>query len=185
MSWNKTSAQKTMNILTANSAARSRPMASRCATLIGLCFCSLVNGANPPQFIDLGTLGGSINFPAAINANGQVVGTSETADGQIHPFIWDAVDGIRDLAVGVWGNAAAINNLGQVAGTRAVGEIVALKRGSHSPDFWPRSVARMPPVEVPLIPSGRSKWQARRARETAYSYGVSRSTTFSRSGTVM
>src|SRR5438132_628212 len=32
-----------------------------------------------------------------INANGQVVGVAKTASGYLHAFLWDAVNGMKDL----------------------------------------------------------------------------------------
>ncbi|MFS0702950.1 hypothetical protein AB6N23_00365 [Cellulomonas sp. 179-A 9B4 NHS] len=39
--------------------------------------------------VELGTLGGARTTPTAVNDRGQVVGTSETADGRWHAFLWD------------------------------------------------------------------------------------------------
>jgi probable HAF family extracellular repeat protein len=70
------------------------------------------------SMIDLGTLGGAGSYPAAINNSGQVVGTSETASGATHAFVWDSSQGMQDL--GTFGGpnsfAVAINDSGQVAG---------------------------------------------------------------------
>ena len=41
------------------------------------------------EAIDLGTLGGEESWAWAINNRGQVVGWSETTDGDIHPFLWE------------------------------------------------------------------------------------------------
>ena len=40
---------------------------------------------------DLGTLGGTYSIAYAINDNGWIVGTSETADGQYHAVLWTPV----------------------------------------------------------------------------------------------
>jgi probable HAF family extracellular repeat protein len=45
----------------------------------------------------IGTLGGERSEARAISDHGVVVGTSETAGGADHPFIWDNVAGIQDL----------------------------------------------------------------------------------------
>jgi probable HAF family extracellular repeat protein len=61
---------------------------------------------------DLGTLGGSSSFALAINDRGQVVGTSATADGRNHTFLW--TNGrMRQLPLD---SVSGINNRGQVAG---------------------------------------------------------------------
>jgi uncharacterized membrane protein len=46
-----------------------------------------VNPASPYTMIDLGTLGGSFSHAHGINERGEVVGTSETASGQLHAFL--------------------------------------------------------------------------------------------------
>jgi probable HAF family extracellular repeat protein len=76
-------------------------------------------GAVPNYTIsDLGTLGGSYAVPSALNASGQVVGTSMTAgDAAVHAFFW--ADGkMQDLGTlgGPTSAANAINAAGQVAG---------------------------------------------------------------------
>ena len=38
--------------------------------------------------LDLGTLGGTFSSAAAINARGQIVGTSETPSGGTHAVLW-------------------------------------------------------------------------------------------------
>jgi probable HAF family extracellular repeat protein len=67
-----------------------------------------------PEYHDSGAFG--------LNEAGQVVGTSDTAEGS-HAFIWDSVNGMRDLndlidpGLG-WTllEAADINNRGQIVG---------------------------------------------------------------------
>lgn len=67
---------------------------------------------------DLGTLGGTDSRAVAINDRGQVIGTSSTASGRYHAFIWQ--DGVMtDLGVLPGksnSKAAAINDRGQVVG---------------------------------------------------------------------
>lgn len=75
---------------------------------------------NVPQ--DLGTLPGDTNSTALnLNDSGQVVGNSSSAQGVNHPFIWDSINGMRDLNSlipldsGVTlRQALAINNVGQI-----------------------------------------------------------------------
>ena len=76
--------------------------------------------------VDLGTLGGSMSYGAAVSENGYVVGCSETSTGGIHAFIYQ--DGaMRDLEPGS-GSASscalAVNNGGVAAGRSATGELV-------------------------------------------------------------
>jgi probable HAF family extracellular repeat protein len=65
---------------------------------------------------DLGTLGGTTSEAVAINDRGQVAGSSTTADGSSHAFVWTLAQGMRDLGAGT---AVDINVQGQVAGNDA------------------------------------------------------------------
>jgi probable HAF family extracellular repeat protein len=73
--------------------------------------------------IDLGNLGGTTgNIAGSINNRGEVVGNSQLADGNIHPFLWTKKTGIHDL--GAFPGAIAtivpccntFNNRGEVVG---------------------------------------------------------------------
>ncbi len=67
---------------------------------------------------DLGTLGGTMGFPLALNNRGQVVGQSNLAgDLTFHPFLWDR-GVLRDLGTfgGDTGLADSINDTGEVVG---------------------------------------------------------------------
>jgi probable HAF family extracellular repeat protein len=71
------------------------------------------------RMIDLGTLGGTIGVPNAMNNRGQVVGLSNlTGDQSSHPFRWTKADGMTDLGTfgGSSGQANWINEAGQVVG---------------------------------------------------------------------
>jgi probable HAF family extracellular repeat protein len=47
---------------------------------------------------DLGNLGGTMtNIASSINNRGEVVGGSQLADGNIHPFLWTKENGMQDL----------------------------------------------------------------------------------------
>jgi probable HAF family extracellular repeat protein len=85
-----------------------------------------VSAPNPADAIDLGTLGGNSTTPRALNNGGQVVGTSVAADGQAHPFVWEAGT-MRELPLlpgtrpgipfpEIGGDAQAISNTGLIAG---------------------------------------------------------------------
>ena len=72
----------------------------------------------PPGYdvIDLGTLGGSVAVPLALNDKGQVVGYSTTPDGVEHAFLWEN-GSMRDLNISpAWNRAEVITNSGLVAG---------------------------------------------------------------------
>jgi probable HAF family extracellular repeat protein len=73
----------------------------------------------PPtvQQTDLGTLGGDSSEAVAISDNGQVVGSSVTAEGATRAFSWTAAGGMVDLGtLGGASFAGAVNDEGQVVG---------------------------------------------------------------------
>src|SRR6478752_3206763 len=72
--------------------------------------------ASPPT--DLGTLGGSFSWAAAISGSGQVVGTAADPDNLGHAFSWTPAGGMIDLGtlVGSFSQAFAVNDDGQVVG---------------------------------------------------------------------
>jgi probable HAF family extracellular repeat protein len=75
---------------------------------------------------DMGTLGGGTGYPAAIgaiNAQGDVVGGAETADGHWHAFLYSK-GSMKDLGVlsgTITSDAVSINNLGQIVGNSSGG----------------------------------------------------------------
>jgi probable HAF family extracellular repeat protein len=87
---------------------------------------STASAQGPWVITDIGTLGGLTSFANDINEAGQVVGSSQTASGQTHAFIWTLATGMIDLGTlgGTTSGAAAINNAGQVVGssTTAAGQ---------------------------------------------------------------
>ena len=81
------------------------------------------------EVIDLGTLGGSFSQARAVNASGQVVGTSTTdGDAETHAFSWTATGGMIDL--GTLGGSESsvnfkwplrvVNDSGQVVGSSSI-----------------------------------------------------------------
>jgi probable HAF family extracellular repeat protein len=69
--------------------------------------------------IDLGTLGGTIGTPNAMNNRGEVVGLSNLAGDQVnHPFLWNG-EKMIDLGTfgGDFGQANWINEAGEVVGS--------------------------------------------------------------------
>ena len=81
-----------------------------------------VAAAAPYESVDLGTLGGASSMATAINDRGQVTGTSATASGTQHAFIWDH-DAMQDLGTlgGASSQGIALNDRGQVAGLSTTG----------------------------------------------------------------
>jgi len=72
------------------------------------------------------SLGGVDSFATAINRSGQVAGGSATASGEIHAFLRDVDGAVLDLGAfpdGIgFSSATAMNDRGQVIGTRSDGD---------------------------------------------------------------
>ncbi len=70
------------------------------------------------KMLDLGTLGGTVGSPLALNNRGQVVGSSNLAgDIYFHPFLWDR-GALTDLGTlgGSYGSANSLNDAGEIVG---------------------------------------------------------------------
>jgi probable HAF family extracellular repeat protein len=69
------------------------------------------------QMIGIGGLGGLVSYGYAINDLSQIVGFSSLANDEQHAFVWDKVDGMRDLGTpGLQSFATHINNRGTIVG---------------------------------------------------------------------
>lgn len=86
--------------------------------------------------VDLGTLGGATSVAEAVNDFGQVVGTSDTADGRHHAFVWTPTGGMADLGSlgGGYSEALAISAIGQV-----VGDSTTSSGQTHAFSWTPRT----------------------------------------------
>jgi probable HAF family extracellular repeat protein len=84
------------------------------------------------KMIDLGSLGGTIGAPNAMNNRGQVVGMSNLAgDTTSHGFLWDNGK-LTDIGFpgGTFGSANALNDAGHVAGQASTAD------GPYHAFFW-------------------------------------------------
>ena len=89
------------------------------------------------RLMDLGTLGGEGSEALAINDVGQVVGWSQTASGEPHPFLWENGK-MRDLGTlpgHARSEATAINAKGQIVG--GGGRAALLWQGGIMQDLGP------------------------------------------------
>jgi probable HAF family extracellular repeat protein len=69
------------------------------------------------HMMGIGTLGGQISHGWGINDVGQIVGESSLLNHEMHAFIWDNVNGMRDLGTpGFYSLATHINNQGVIVG---------------------------------------------------------------------
>lgn len=88
----------------------SNPIASHASTA--------VNAAVVAR-VDLGTLGGASSSVSGINIHGTVVGSSQTASGETHAFVWTAAGGMVDLGAlpgHTSSKATSVTNNGRILG---------------------------------------------------------------------
>jgi probable HAF family extracellular repeat protein len=115
---------------------------------------------------DLGTLGGRHSYGLGLNSTGQVVGQAELSDDQSEDaFVWDSVNGMRDLNALIPANsgwrllefAFGINDAGQIVGQ---GYLVG---SSHQHSFL---LTPIPPysagIQPPINADGSSVFNASR-----------------------
>lgn len=76
--------------------------------------------------VDIGTLGGSGSYGAAVSNSGYVAGCADTKDGSVHAFVFQNGT-LQDLGPGC---ALAVNNAGLAAGRSGAGELVIWKEGA-------------------------------------------------------
>jgi probable HAF family extracellular repeat protein len=88
------------------------------------------------KMLDMGTLGGTVGSPSAMNNRGQVVGQSNLAgDLTYHPFIWSKGGGMQDLRTlgGDTGETQWINDAGDVVGKA---DLPGPAPQNHDPVLW-------------------------------------------------
>ena len=114
-----------------------RRLAARCwalAILIGVAALSVAaSRASAANIIDLGTLGGPVSIAYGINDVGQIVGTSATASGTSHAFLWSngTMTDLGSLGSTGPSDGRGINNHGQV-----VGGTVAANSSQYHAFLW-------------------------------------------------
>jgi probable HAF family extracellular repeat protein len=96
------------------------PLALTVAFMLLAAFAPAPSASAQVAAIDLGTLGGPSSYAVAINEQGQIIGDSITASGDVHGFLWQ--DGVMtDLGTlgGSFSVVRAINSAGQIVGQSA------------------------------------------------------------------
>jgi len=76
--------------------------------------------------VDIGTLGGSDSYGAAVSSSGIVAGCADTREGATHAFLYEN-GAMRDLGPGC---ALAVNSSGMAAGRSSAGELQVWQGGT-------------------------------------------------------
>lgn len=101
---------------------------------------------------DLGSLGGGNTSPVAINDQGQVVGSSSTATGQNHAFVWSSDTGMDDLGTlpgDISSLADGINSQEQIVG--ASYSATGVQRGVLWYGGTASAIGPLSPSTTPLV----------------------------------
>ena len=102
------------------------------------------------EMLDIGSLGGTMGFPTALNSRGQVVGNSNlTGDATSHPYLWSKTTGLHDLGTlgGDNGVANWINNGGGIAGKA---DLAGPHPQNHDAVLWRKNGAIM--IDLGVLP---------------------------------
>jgi len=107
------------------------------------------SGIAKDSLTDLGTLGGEVSHAVSLNNNGQVVGWSQTAEGDVNAFLWErgAMKALPGLG-GTFSRANAISASGKVVG------VASGPDGLHRAVIW--SDGKVTDLNT-LLPTG-SAW---------------------------
>lgn len=100
-------------------------MRNAIAVAVAMAMAPAVSAAQGWTLVDLGTLGGSGSYGAAVSDSGIVAGCAETREGATHAFVYEN-GAMRDLGAGC---ALAVNNAGVAAGRSGTGELQVWRGG--------------------------------------------------------
>jgi probable HAF family extracellular repeat protein len=102
------------------------------------------------KMLDIGSLGGTMGFPTAMNSRGEVVGNSNMAgDATSHPYLWSQTKGIQDLGTLGGNNGVTnwINNAGDIAGKA---DLAGPQPQNHDAVLWRKNGAMM--IDLGVLP---------------------------------
>ena len=100
--------------------------------------------------LDIGSLGGTLGSPSALNNKGHVVGVSNMAgDLTSHPFLWSKKTGLQDLGTLGGNNGVTnwINDNGDIAGKA---DLPGPAPQNHDAVLWRRNGAQM--IDLGVLP---------------------------------